>query len=1429
MIMNIRSLIPSVLIVVSSIGSAQAADYVWNVNPADPDNIFTNGVHFRYEGRQVDPESMPVGAPLYVQDNTAALTVRLPRDCAYASRLTPVFRAYTDYPFTLDLADASWTQTNLTGTADYTGDGRLRFQLGGNSILQHAYTSSTSPLKKGAFCFSNALATVTYNGSQSSGSSMDFRRGTFDFHHPNGEDFDYAYLYLAAGATSLKDFTFFFRPESRVRMPVALVYGNAPTNVLDVQGHQFIHHLQMRAKDSGGPDTYARTRVNVHGADTVLEMNYFSANSGANPHGYRVEFSDGATMAWGKKYGYHTQLEDADFPFVFNRATFRMTNDNWDDCTWYNALIYATNSTFDTTLTPLKFSGRVALKDTDWSARRVRFGGTASSFSMTGGSFTGDLGFGIDIGSKKGAWQAEFKDAVVTLKNSDSSAVFVFGDVADSYGTGTVENATLTAPALRLANNAGSRATLILKSGAITTSGKFATGFNGSGELVVSGGKLSASQITTAESAAIGVDSSIRQTGGEIVTDGSYDGVFLVVDGNSQNCTGTLVLDGGVLRTSRVWGGGGAHGRDATKTGTARLQANGGTISAKGGTDPVVAYLDEALLGEKGLTIAADADVTIAQSFANQENAEGSLILTGQGVKTLTGTETTVARIVVDGGTVFFADGAKASSTLVLRNGATVRFAGDPAAVGLTGLVCGDADGAGVLTLKTDQPFAVAGDVVLNKVRVNLEGSFAQGTTYAVLTASGTVSADTRTVWTTEALVSEGHDGVSDYVFSAETEDRVTMFRIAVEEPSQRLDLASGTAVRTEAVTFGANCQLQSEIGEDAVLTVDGKMSAGAFLKTGSGRIYLTNAENLFLRGITSAGGLISFIGAGSLGASDEAVAGIRITGGNFEFDGGATETVYTQPFTVDPGDPNAVVGLRTHTPLTVTDVEVKSGNVFKTGAGTLTIAPPSGKAVKLIASNGPSDCGGNDPKSPYYIGDVSDPALSPQTGLMGFNVAEGEVRIVGDKTTEVDLGYGVMVGVSATGGTAQPVLTIDGAKTSLAGNWKTIQLGSFTGTYDGKNVFNTCPRLNITNGAEVSTYTYICGRNCTSFNIYPTVTVDRATWEVSNFRPGYNDYCQAQYFIRNGSAIKTSAILGYGPSFLDVTDSVISKSDGSCVDAEFHNVPGEWTMGSGATLCLRKINQTYRDSIYRIFTLNFDGGTWKTAADWQAFRMYNPAGVVVRTRTADGLTLPVEAERTVYVGHAIVGEGGVVKTGAGTLRFEAAGEWDNETQTVKTPLADPVTLAFEGALDVREGTAFVENGVCRTGGAYRTGEGASIDFDGNALGAATFAGAGSFANGTAANAVISAPLADDGTVGACPSFTDMTLTGVRVDFGRTEPLEGETEGLVVATFPNGAPDVSGWRSRNTGKGTRARFRVADNGKDVLADVAPTGLLLLVR
>ena len=1307
------------------------------------------------------------------------MTVRMPAGSDWSAPFGLKFYANSGRALTLDFADATLSQPDTTAEYPYTQDGRFNLGFSGN-VLQYAWPDKNI---NGAFRIEDALLTITNN--IGGVDSVDFWRGTWDFLAPNSVTNAGGYLYIAAGWPTTGAFHMNFHRGSEFRAPIFFIYGSARTNEINVLGgSHYMANLQMRVRDSGGVDPYARTRFNIVGADTRLTIGGFSAKGGANLHGYRVYVGDGGSLV---STGHIYQQPDAGHDFVFDGGKFGTEGRS---ILWQSMSVYATNSEFNVGSMTL-WNGRMELKDSAWTGTSLSLGNTAgrpATMRIDGGTF--NAANAVYLGTEKvgATGVVEVVDGKVALND-----IIYIGNYAGAFGSLSVSGGELT-----------ENVNLIL-------------GGAGSSEMTVSGGRVSTPKIHYVwNNASTDVTNVLRQVGGEIVV-GEF--ISMVAAGNSTRAYAELVLEGGVLETPTVGGSAGCHAYDASKTGVAVLRGDGGTLRAAKASENFIHHLSSATCGANGLTVESNYDIAIPQSFADADGVAGELILTGSGTKTLSGTATTVSKIVVAGGTVVFAEGARAASEVIVTNGARVVFAESPATIGLTGFVCGDTSSFGVITVASGSPLDFgSAPVALNKVRLCLDGEFASGSSYEMMRTAAAVPAATKAAWA-DTIGAVGFEDSCSYYFSDSESSGTTSFNMAVSGAARTFTVASGTETVSEDVSVGKMESIAVDVSSGASLTFEGELSGGELSKTGEGRLFLEDAGNSFARGVISDGGLLSAASVGALGISLDSVFGLKLTGGTFEYRGDGTPATLPGALWLATPNVKSPVGLKIESPLTIRDATVDGGAIIKRGVAPLTFAPPPGTTLTLAPSAG---TGGGDPTSPYSIGDLSDETGAlPTSGYNGFNIAEGEVRLVGDSNTTFRL-VNAMIGVGATNGRVQPSLVVDGAKADFSISSMHVQMSA----YAPAGSFNVAPTLSMTNGAEVIMHTFICGRLGNIVN-YPTVTVDRATWTVTSLRSGYNWNSYPKYFLRNGAVVNAGTFLCYGPSYFFVTNSVVRKNaDGDCTTAEFHSGKcGEWLFGEGSTLAMSTIKTT-SGSPCTGFTLAFDGGTWETGGSADLFHLYLSTNFTFQTRGTGGLMLPVAGGKTLAVGRAISGDGGIVKTGLGSLAFETQGTW-NEALTEKTELADPVSLAFDGLLDVREGSVTVASGACREGGAYKAAEGASVDFGGNSLVGASFAGAGAFANAAVSGATISVPVEDG--VAAAPAFDGVSFDGpVFVDFARPDDAAGALEGVVVARFVGSAPaDLSKWRGKNVGKGFKATFTAS--GNEVVANVDKFGMTLIVR
>ena len=1338
----------------------------WSPSDSDPDNVLTNVSHF-----STPLEDIPAKDYLLVKNSSGVpMKITLPQGTDFASTLAPYFQVDTGNEMTLDFAGAKWKQIDIVAENPYTQDARFGLLFRGSGYFTYAWLNHA---QNGAFALENALVKLT---DRTDGKTIDFLRGKFDFLSPNGIENKGGYLYVGAGGGS--KFTMNFYEGSKFISPIFYIYGNASANEINfLGGEHYLDKLTFRKKNSGPSDDYARTSVNVTGSGTKLTVRDITPeNTAGQLHGYQVYVSDGATLELTESV---TQVAGAKYPIIIDGA--KLSTGTSAQLTLSTAYLLATNSVLE--------------------CNKIRF--IEGHMGLHNGNSSVDalvLGYGYGKNESVCKLQMTGAAAVGTRTLSVGYSDKAFAELEMLGGAFT------NAAGTTIAEGFGSSGRIRISDGEFVEKSNLIIGSQGPGEVVVEGGRLITPKINFVyNKASVNTSNKLHQTGGEIDVAGN---ICMVAERNSQNARADVVLEAGILSALSIYGGAGCSANNPEATGTATLSGNGGTIRAKGASADFISKLNAAKCGEKGLTIESNFDVTISQSFTNLDSGDGELILTGNGVKTLTGSETDVSRIVVAGGVLVLAEGARAKSELVVTNGARVVFAEDPSTHGITGFVCGDADTYGVLTVHSGRTlqFGTA-ELVFNNMKIRFEGEFPSSGSVEAIASAAELSDATLAAWK-DAFAATGFS--DDYAYGFSVSSNAGTSVLGIDQTSGRLITAAQNTVVTETISEGRMGVVVADVSADATLRLTGEVGKGGLVKKGEGALYLENAGNEFLRFLSLECGILGVSSYAAAGLGAATLGGLKLAGGVFAYQDGE-EKVLPCALSVCSGKADAPVGIKVDSPLVVKSLQASGGALIKFGTAPLVFEPPSGSVVNLTPSGGTSD---GDPKAPYSIGSVDlDKWTTPASGYKGFNIAEGEVVLRGDKDTTFELVKGLMIGVSATDGAVQPALTIDGAKVKLASSHH-----MFLGGFVQSDSFVTSPKLSILNGAEVSTYLFNCGRNCGRAQ-YPTVTVDRASWTVTDFRCGYNWNCYPRYFLSNGSRLNVTGVTNYGPSYFQVSNSVFAVQK----NLELHAAGGEWFFGVGSTF-EASVLKTTSGTPCTGFTLAFDGCTWKTQGSDKLFRLYLAEKFAFRTSGVAGLVLPLAEGENLPVERAISGSGGLVKTGAGALTFETQGTYD-EKLTEKTPLEDPVTLAFEGLLDVREGTVNVAKGACRESGAYRVAKDALIDFGGNELNAAVFSG-----GGKVENAVLSGVAVGCADGEGRLEFSGSSFNGrVWVDFGRASDDNSLASGIVVAKVAGNCQiDLSKWRARNVGGDCSVRFSFADGV--VKADIVRKfGMKIILR
>ena len=937
---------------------------------------------------------------------------------------------------------------------------------------------------------------------------------------------------------------------------------------------------------------------------------------------------------------------------------------------------------------------------------------------------------------------------------------------------------------LYVAGGVGATGIVNVTGGKLTVEGGFGLGVqSGTGFINVSGGEVTVDKMPICSENAVAGQSVVRMTGGKITVKaytgatrgGSMDGVQITTNGKT-NRKACLALDGGVLEANLVIGGPSALVNGGT--GYAAFEADGGTLKVNAAAPYLLETFDEAKLGAKGLTIFTDYAATIRQAFTDKTGEAGRLVLTGSGVKTLSGTST-VSEIAVAGGTVSFDAAACPRSRVVVTNSAAVNFNGGGAGGNLTGLTLGDGTTAGYLAVAAGETFAVSGDVEIAKVRFVLSGAFEKGTPYTILTATGTVSAASAQAWR-EGLVSGGlAEGLAGD-FTVETSAGTTYFKMTVRDAQDvTIRVDAGVSNVNDAVTFATGDALCLIVASGATLNLNGTVKNGIISKKGAGAAYLTNAGNSTAGRITVSSGLLAGTSVGAFGWLDSISPGaLTLADGTLGLSDPNQDAYF--PWTVTPATTasNGAYVIKADSNVVLPPPATGRGCLIKRGAGRLTFTPAAGTVT--FAANAGKNVANNTVNTATVTFDAD--GTPPSDNYAGLNIAEGELRLAGGAAYQTASGSNpgvTYVGLPVKGISAEPGLVVDGVTATLSS--QDARHFHFACGLTDANSDVRHPYVCVTNGATLNVTSFQTGWN-SSGSVAPVVRVDNSTLYISEYLyalRGGTEGAGPTYRFANGSRLLIDYAGKHGVEFIgnDATlefDASVYARNAALARARV------WMNGANGKMVFKNGAVMYADTFLfeaaeRTLTLEFDGGEWNPATTNYTLAATRPACLVFRPR-AGGLLLnpPADATWTISAATFRAGEGAVTHRGAGTVSFA------------------------EGVLT---------NGVA-------------------------FAGSGTL-SGVFPSPVLNVALGENGASTESLLFAGATISGTtQVDLGRTDenPLEPPyPRNVVVARYSGTQPDVGSWKLRGTGSTKlQAEFR-AVNG-EVLVDVRPpTGTAIFLK
>ena len=644
----------------------------------------------------------------------------------------------------------------------------------------------------------------------------------------------------------------------------------------------------------------------------------------------------------------------------------------------------------------------------------------------------------------------------------------------------------------------------------------------------------------------------------------------------------------------------------------------------------------------------------------------------------------------------------------------------------------------------------------------------------------------------TDALVGAITFGTGGYTLVGEGS-----IEIAAEQGAAEIG-ATTAGTNTVDVPLVFDTVVNAPLAAGAKVALSQPIAGGGINKTGLGTLAL-GADNNFTHGLTLNGGWTELATSRSLGASEVAPAVLKAGGLRFD-NANKTPIVLTRAVQTAAGDNGLVLEAETEATVPFTSEDGWGGGddaggyLYKRGTGGLTLE---------LQRNTWITQGSKTPDYSWGIVFDENGLASPDSQVKGsLTVAEGLVRLAPkaglDFRPRLTLTHDLFVGGIYKSGRANPTLELDGVALTVQGGGD-FQVGG--GMYVDQTPNMTAATLRLTNNASVISYYGKIGQR-SGPGVLPTLEMYDSEFlgYVQTYLGGQNGSATTRVKAVNSTFQAGEVLLIVSVVSADFTNSTLCANGGNrriqfAVSYSWDRPAGGYMrFADGSRLEMQSIlwhttNADHDKTYLKDFKLVFDDGTWDIGdADLTLSDTADPKVNLEKFSVelqAGGLKLPVAAGRTISTDARFWGEGGIEKSGEGTLKF------------------GPGAYQFKGPMCALAGTVDLSGAGTITNGCFG-------------------AGAGTIADGTFKDPVFRL---DAGA----PNLVNCTFAGRGyLDVGDEPPEQPYPTDMTVLRFTGTAPDVSNWRLRGAGKkGLGAKFTVV--GNEVKVTIEERGLLLLVR
>ena len=881
---------------------------------------------------------------------------------------------------------------------------------------------------------------------------------------------------------------------------------------------------------------------------------------------------------------------------------------------------------------------------------------------------------------------------------------------------------------------------------------------------------------------------------------------------------------------------------------------------------------------------------SVTQRFTDAPGEEGRLSFASQYPNlayTLKDSASDESYLVASKAVVKMAVGANHYSHVVVTNGSTFTTQGGAMSLTLRGLTLGNAVSAGTLALDVGDAIRIEGPVSLVNGVITYSSELPVGT-HTVFTSTAATAEEIEN-W----LLGVGFriDGLPEGMFlnyaTAEGEG-VTSFQVVVRETLPDLDdnlrltldgseakdvvldgekdvgtisfTAGGYTISGGSLVFVRTTQgglIDSQVGENVIasplwltdfgpdpitvhvsegstLTIAGRILGGGIIKTGAGKLILSNAGNRMPAGVVVNGGTVSASDPLALGGSAQSDNHSKLADGTLEIAGNESNGV--------PGSPLDIESSVSETKAVVVKADVDAtlrlggdgetgASLFKRGEGALAFQVDGDLTLNVKSDHATSltkdtvlefPASGEGP-------DVPRGSINVTEGELAFRAGKGNPKLtVPGKAANGDARQCLYLTYPYADAAADPKFVLDGVGLESTGH-----ATHFANCLTAANSPKVHPELHVTNGAYMSVWMFSASESSNKAGLDSKAVFDNGALYTQAFyaNAGGTIVVTNHYEFRNGSGLYVTAQNQFqGPLVMVFDRSKYARNaqgdvaDTLALSKEFN------TTTIGKIISLSFAN----GSLFAVGAINRNSGTASALAEvsfddseWfcgDADKTIPSTTMnVVTTAGEGGLVMAPPAGRTwTWVG-PLEGEGGLVKKGAGTVLFGRRIYLGKEHE-------DPATLKCMGVNDVQSGTfALAEGAVGAAGAKFHVAEEALLDLGGVEQSGLTVSGNGTVANGTLTRASV----AVDSNAAEAPLLdfaNGLDVSGrMTLDFGEVSEQVLSSE-VAVARYTGTLPTGLSFRVKGRtadGKPVSGTVRVADGV--IYATPQVRGLMILVR